>query len=195
MFYMHVPKTGGTSIIKAMCDDSSKESCYSQVYGIPEETDIQHLDTNTMRSATGPIDHLTMDERSQLGLSPVHEEVLCTIREPLSRFISEVRFRKTTPDELIAMCENPNTFEEYTHCRPQTDYTHPNNESICSRIVDMNRINLEAPEALNVDNIERHNTTQDRAEPIELTVKHLDWICNTYEADFRLLGYNNFYCQ
>ena len=123
--FVHIPKTGGSSIREAMPAAYSRRFVWGANYA--------NAKCGVKRSSTF---HLTLDEMERCGLHPLPGPTLCVVREPRSRFESEVRWRATFqtwmgkdpkqhPRIMIEKCKaarrnvNDDLFE---HCQPQSAY-------------------------------------------------------------------------
>jgi hypothetical protein len=82
--------------------------------------------------------HLTYDEMMYCGLNPIPGPSLCVVRDPMSRFESEVRWRANFKDDhwigddptkyverMIIECEKARRYikaDVFSHCQPQHNY-------------------------------------------------------------------------
>lgn len=197
IFYLHVPKTGGTSVTRAM----NISRPLKDIHG-------NHLPF--------PSDHLTLDERSVLGAHDVtaDHDLLCTVREPLARFVSLAGHYDVSFNELIKKITdpglNPNDVFDghvskgvYQTTRPQTDYTHPvaaGGSSPCTYIVTTDELDSALPGILReygykFDTVPRLNVNNGnkrywKRNPTvaDVTEEHKAFVHDFYARDYDLLA-------
>lgn len=204
LFYVHVPRTGGTTVWAAM-----PEVFRNRVFGPVGDRPCLR------RVGVAPpvfVDHLSIPEIIDCGL--VHHsyferrdvEVLCTARDPFERFASLWRLwaaDSPTADDIIERCdrgwfEPPNGTRSgrVVHCRPQTDLTHPSgrDETVCGNIVRTEDIDTLGRAILARHDItlvpERHfRRSEHEGRTFALLSRHRAWIEHRYRRDFDLLGF------
>ena len=185
LFYMHVPKTGGTSIQAVMKECDLFTAPYKTIDG---------------QKLPRPTDHYTLAERDVLNAAVdlKQYDVLCTIRDPVARFMSDAQHYKVSPETFKDMCSKAqpsDVFENgkdvYQHCRPQTDYTHtPEGDPLCTYIVRQDNINEEVPSILQKYGCAVHHMPKmnvSHKQKIELSDSVLSFIQNKYKRDYELL--------
>ena len=125
-----------------------------------------------------PTDHYTLTEREQLN-APIdldNFDILCTVRDPLERFMSGARYHHESPEKYMQRCKNASPSEvfipkekRYQHCRPQTDYTHTaSGRSLCTHMVHQENINEEIPAIL-----EKYGCKVDHMPLLNLSLIHI----------------------
>jgi hypothetical protein len=124
--FVHIPKTGGSSIREAMPPAYGKRFKWG--------SDFDNKKCGVHHSSTF---HLTLDEMERCGLHPLPGPTLCVVRDPMSRFESEIGWRggfdprlkgkpaKQHPGLMIDLCKNARRSKDddlFEHCQPQSTY-------------------------------------------------------------------------
>ena len=130
LFYVHIPKTGGSSIVASMADGADAwatvfglgydgADAWATVYPWTRERGALcvHVDAAGARhtwSNNNGRDHIAPDDLIACGHVPADffegKEVLCTVRDPFERFVSEVNQRAalapaTSVGDVMRACE------------------------------------------------------------------------------------------
>uniref|UniRef100_A0A7S2U589 Sulfotransferase family protein n=1 Tax=Lotharella oceanica TaxID=641309 RepID=A0A7S2U589_9EUKA len=129
--FVHIPKTGGTSV-RSMMPEEYREN-------FPWGDGYTNRSCGVVMASTF---HMTLAELRRCGLRPPMEPglVLCIVRDPIKRFASEIRWQKIwqfqdlTGRELVEKakkwCEQTGPLkyhDHYAHCRPQARYLNDEN--------------------------------------------------------------------
>jgi len=186
VLFVHVPKTGGTSVEWALRDSGAAQALkFNKRLGF-SQCSPQHMDWKVLR-AWVPLDFC--------------DAVFCTVRAPLARLASEYRWRsrvggKALPDfstwiieSFAAYRTDPYLYDN--HIRPQSDFIGPGVRVF--RLED----GLGAPirfglDALGMDRVTPipHHASRSRPTTLHLDPEVLARVHDFYAEDYGRLGYD-----
>ena len=213
LFYVHIPKTGGSSIVASMADGADAwatvfglgydgADAWATVYPWTRECGALcvHVDAAGARhtwSNNNGRDHIAPDDLIACGHVPADffegKEVLCTVRDPFERFVSEVNQRAalapaTSVGDVMRACEaaRPANFSFWAHCRPQAAYA-----ARCTTLVLTRDIDERGAAALARHGVAlrraRVNASVRRYATRDLSEAARAWIRAFYASDFALV--------
>lgn len=194
LIFVHIPKTGGTSIEKAMGINTDNNNL-NNGYGIKNDKARQH--------------YIWSDYIDELGIDKYTEyEKFSLIRNPYSKFMSEyfwseipkVGFKSgQTLDEFIISSEqivNNNEFNKsvyHDHIMPQYMFVYDNNDKLMIDIVfkfeHMIMVEEYLKQKLLINCLPHVNKNDKVKKPLQLTPEQKEKIYKIYEKDFKLFGY------
>ena len=151
MWFMHIPKNGGTTIAKAL-PGSWQRAFYPQQV---DDVCGKRLGWSHVRRA-----HLTPDELVRCGVVNTtffhNRTVICTVRDPIARLASAANYHHVSVSKFLSACDHSHPRLDHNfwaHCRPQSDFF-----PFCQRLIPMEDIDdVLAPE-LSVHGIDLHGT-------------------------------------
>lgn len=202
-FYLHIPKTGGTSVVTSL---GGIRRVYPWV--VPKNVCVHVTPEGRRVSTTDRFgrDHISPDDL--VGCGHVGGEffegrpVLCTVRDPVDRFISELNHRNkshpTSVNDLIDTCANASpedNFEVWSHCRPQSDFVATGDRQWCTHVVPIDHIDTTLSAMLDEYGIKMGKQRRMKAEQSpdrkaydksDLNDHQRQWVHDFYREDFEL---------
>jgi len=184
LFYLHIPKTGGTTIEDSICSRNIRYPTSTEA-----ETALGIGHCGGAGDSNKRCEHLFLNE-----YTPDAKRTFSTIRDPYERFVSEANYRKMNSlDELIYECNSVSRKQHsdlYAHCSPQTSFVGKNGELVDDLFLTEN-IDKELPEYLSrwgEGSLSKHQqVSQKRFTVDDLLPHHRKWIENKYASDFSLV--------
>lgn len=184
LFFVHIPKTGGTTIEDSICTRD-------QLYSSPEHIEKLFGYKGICESRT----HLLLKEQRKLSPNGLKDAITFSVmRDPYERFISEANMRGNSFDKQIEVCEKASpykNFNNFAHCRPQVDYVGKYGELVDYIFLTEN-IDTDVKDFLKkygYDLIGKRRRKADDATKLtveDLTDKHKKWIEDKYADDIML---------
>jgi len=184
LFFVHIPKTGGTTIEDSLC---KRDQLYSSSKRIKKMFGYKGI----KESRT----HLLLEEQRKLSKNGLKDAItFSVIRNPYERFVSEANMRKNSFDKQIKVCEKSSRYKDFNmfaHCRPQVDYVGKNGE-VVDHIFLTENIDTDVKDFIKSYGYDLINKRRRKANrKTKLTVddlkdRHKKWIANKYPDDIIL---------
>uniref|UniRef100_A0A7S3K4W0 Sulfotransferase domain-containing protein n=1 Tax=Aureoumbra lagunensis TaxID=44058 RepID=A0A7S3K4W0_9STRA len=182
--FIHIPKTGGTAMRHGLPKEYITLFSWGREFNEPK--------CNVKRASRF---HLTQSEAVMCGVVSAdywyNHFVLCTVREPLDRAVSELKFNyKGDLNAYMRACEEarPNLMHDIlAHCRSQTDYLYEDGKPVCDMIIANPSKHLRLLNVLNISNLNSKRKVN-RSPDILLTNNTIEslerWIRTVHRSDF-----------
>lgn len=197
LLLIHIPKTGGTSVEKYLCEKYNTVLDLDSLYGMCHELDYTYQHFRY-------IDIKNKAEELNVDLNPENTKMITIVRNPYERFVSELFFRRTihwkTPPErtIIWVKKYVNHVNKHfldNHILPQHTFIEDENGKILDNITILKTENLsEMMREIGYDDFNKREVPNTQISQCDY-YKYLNGDClreiNRYYArDFELFGYD-----
>ena len=190
--FIHIPKCGGTSIEKAYgINTSNLKPNYKVYFG----REINKASPYKHKEGIGYIlQHLTSNElKERLGLKYIFENTFTIVRDPLTRYISELNWRKIDIKNINNKPFYTNLFTtsfhsmKHQHHLQMHEFIYHGDVKLVKNIFHNEKIQeafhyIKKKEI--ISNRSNHNITAN-----SLSEKHLHSVYDTFFMDYNLFGY------
>jgi hypothetical protein len=184
VLFVHIPKTGGTTIEAALRSAGAAEALRFAKKRPFSRSTLQHMHADVYKDAVG---------------QGFYDWAFAVVRNPFNRFASEYKMKVLdaggTDDFETFVVANIKRFSEYKYTRD--NHIRPQREFI-SKDVEIFRFEdgLEAPitaavERLELPQPEITHTKKGSAGKVLATERSLEMIASFYQVDFKRLGYES----
>lgn len=191
IIFFHIPKTGGTSIEKALILTSKKDG-----YGVHEKKAMQHFDWKEYQSILG-IKKYNQYYKFAVSRNPYQKVISDYFWLKYVAKINNDNFQKKTFDEYLNYCEHIvknklyNLTIYHDHFKPQYEFLYDsNNKLMINKILQFENFEYvkKFVKIRYKANVEHTNSNKNK-QKLELTTTQKNKIYKIYEKDFILLKY------